>query len=156
MTPAFHGTDSVVLAIGIIGATVMPHVIYPHSALTAQRQAPDGPAERKRALRTLRVDTTLGLSLAQLINLSMLRVAAAVFHGAAGDFDGSLGSAQQGFERLVGGGAALAFAAARHQTTNFVGPNRVSARRHPPLGLPLPSRSTGRMTDNAYSGIDGY
>ncbi|MFF9036052.1 Nramp family divalent metal transporter [Streptomyces sp. NPDC014892] len=112
MTPAFHGTDSVVLAIGIIGATVMPHVIYLHSALTAQRQAPEGPAERKRALRTLRVDTTLGLSLAGLINLSMLCVAAAVFHGAAGDFDGSLGSAHQGFDRLVGGGAALAFAAA--------------------------------------------
>jgi manganese transport protein len=112
MVPAFHGTDSVVLAIGIIGATVMPHVIYLHSTLTAQRQAPKGPAERRRALRTLRVDTTLGLSLAGLINLSMLCVAAAVFHGAAGGFDGSLGSAHQGFGRIVGGGAALAFAAA--------------------------------------------
>ncbi|MFD3618818.1 Nramp family divalent metal transporter [Streptomyces sp. NPDC058676] len=58
MLPVFHGTDSVVLAIGIIGATVMPHVIYLHSALTAQRQAPEGPAERKRVLRTLRVDIT--------------------------------------------------------------------------------------------------
>lgn len=112
MLPAFHGTDSVVLAIGIIGATVMPHVIYLHSALTAQRQAPEGPAERKRALRTLRVDTTLGLSMAGLINLSMLCVAAAVFHGAAGGFDGSLTGAHEGFTRLVGGGAALAFAAA--------------------------------------------
>ncbi|WP_217238001.1 Nramp family divalent metal transporter [Streptomyces sp. AC555_RSS877] len=111
MLPLFHGTDSVVLAIGIIGATVMPHVIYLHSALTAQRQAPEGPAERKRALRTLRVDTTLGLTMAGLINLSMLCVAAAVFHGAGG-FDGSLGGAHQGFTQLVGGGAALAFAAA--------------------------------------------
>ncbi|GGN33917.1 Nramp family divalent metal transporter [Streptomyces fuscichromogenes] len=112
MLPAFHGTDSVVLAIGIIGATVMPHVIYLHSALTAQRQRPEDPAERRRVLRTLRVDTTLGLSLAGLINLSMLCVAAAVFHGTGGDFDGSLSSAHDGFGRLVGGGAALAFAAA--------------------------------------------
>lgn len=111
LLPAFHGTDSVVLAIGIIGATVMPHVIYLHSALTAQRRRPEGPAERKHALRTLRLDTSLGLSLAGLINLSMLCVAAAVFHG-VGDFDGSLGSAHQGFAQLVGGGAALAFAAA--------------------------------------------
>ncbi|MFE9445873.1 Nramp family divalent metal transporter [Streptomyces sp. NPDC006602] len=111
MLPAFHGTDSVVLAIGIIGATIMPHVIYLHSALTAQRQAPEGPAERRHALRTLRVDTTLGLTMAGLINLSMLCVAAAVFHGVGG-FDGSLGSAHQGFAQIVGGGAALAFAAA--------------------------------------------
>ncbi|MEU1518355.1 Nramp family divalent metal transporter [Streptomyces sp. NPDC005811] len=112
MVPEFRGTDSVVLAIGIIGATVMPHVIYLHSALTAQRQRPQGTTERRRALRTLRVDTVAGLSLAGLINLSMLCVAAAVFHGTAGDFDGSLGSAHEGFGRLVGGGAALAFAAA--------------------------------------------
>jgi manganese transport protein len=111
MLPAFHGTDSVVLAIGIIGATVMPHVIYLHSALTAQRRSPEGPTERKRALRTLRIDTTLGLTLAGLINLSMLCVAAAVFHGVGG-FDGSLGGAHQGFAQIVGGGAALAFAAA--------------------------------------------
>jgi manganese transport protein len=112
MMPAFAGIDSVVLAIGIIGATVMPHVIYLHSALTADRPAPDGPAERRRALRVLRADTTLGLGMAGLINLSMLCVAAAVFYGAGEGFDGSLDGAYQGFGRLVGGGAALAFAAA--------------------------------------------
>ncbi|MFG2029668.1 Nramp family divalent metal transporter [Streptomyces sp. NPDC048825] len=111
MVPAFEGTDSVVLAIGIIGATVMPHVIYLHSALTAERRAPEGPAERRRALRSLRIDTVLGLSAAGAINLSMLCVAAAAFSGSGG-FDGSLGAAHGGFERLVGGGAALAFAAA--------------------------------------------
>ncbi|WP_262495996.1 Nramp family divalent metal transporter [Nonomuraea sp. SYSU D8015] len=112
MVPTFAGIDSVVLAIGIIGATVMPHVIYLHSALTADRPAPDGPAERRRALRVLRADTTMGLSMAGLINLSMLCVAAAVFHGAGEGFDGSLEGAHQGFAQLVGGGAALAFAAA--------------------------------------------
>ncbi|MFJ9565156.1 Nramp family divalent metal transporter [Streptomyces fuscichromogenes] len=111
MVPSFAGTDSVVLAIGIIGATVMPHVIYLHSALTAERRSPRGPAERHRALRTLRADTVLGLGAAGLINLSMLCVAVAVFHG-NGAFDGHLDSVHAGFARSTGAGAALAFAVA--------------------------------------------
>lgn len=48
--PAFHGTDSVLLAAGILGATVMPHAIYLHSALTQRRVVGKTDAERKKSL----------------------------------------------------------------------------------------------------------
>ena len=47
-SPEFHGSESVLLAVGIIGATVMPHVIYLHSALTQDRIVPDSRRERPR------------------------------------------------------------------------------------------------------------
>ncbi len=79
--PGFAGTESILLATGIIGATVMPHVIYLHSALTQKRIVGRDAAEKKRDPRFERIDVVIALSLAGVINLSMMIVAAALFHG---------------------------------------------------------------------------
>ena len=74
--PGFAGTDSVLLATGILGATVMPHVIYLHSALTQNRVRPRDDDERRALLRFQRLDVTLAMGIAGLVNMSMLIIAA--------------------------------------------------------------------------------
>jgi manganese transport protein len=110
--PGFAGTDSILLATGILGATVMPHVIYLHSALTQNRIAPRDDEERRALLRFQRVDVTLAMGIAGLVNMSMLIIAASLFNSAGlADLD-SIEEAHAQFGALVGGGAALAFALA--------------------------------------------
>ncbi len=109
--PSFDGTDSVLLATGILGATVMPHVIYLHSALTQSRVHAKNDAERKSLLKYTRVDVLMAMSLAGLINMSMLIIAASLFFSGGLDID-TIEGAHKGFEELVGPGAALAFALA--------------------------------------------
>jgi manganese transport protein len=110
--PGFQGTDSLLLATGILGATVMPHVIYLHSALTQRRAATQDEDERRRLLRFQRVDVTIAMGVAGIINMSMLIIAASLFHGSgAGDVD-TIEGAHAGFGSMVGPSAALAFALA--------------------------------------------
>ena len=78
------GSQSVYLAVGIIGATVMPHAIYLHSALTKGRTPVRNEAERRRVLRFARTDVIVALGLAGLVNMAMLCVAAKLFHGTPG------------------------------------------------------------------------
>ena len=80
LVPHFDGTDSVLLAVGILGATVMPHVVYLHSALTSARIKPRDLAERRSLLRFQRLDVVLAMGLAGFINITMLVVAAELFH----------------------------------------------------------------------------
>jgi manganese transport protein len=112
LVPSFNGTDSVMLAVGIIGATVMPHVVYLHSALTQNRVRARDLKERRRILRFQRIDVVLAMGLAGMINLTMLVVAASLFHAAGDTQIDSIEGAHAGFEQLLGGGAALAFAVA--------------------------------------------
>jgi manganese transport protein len=109
--PSFDGTDSVLLATGILGATVMPHVIYLHSALTQKRIKLESDEERRELLRFNRIDVSIAMGLAGLVNMSMLIIAASLFHGSGTSVE-SIESAYNGFEVLAGGGAALAFAMA--------------------------------------------
>jgi manganese transport protein len=110
--PGFAGTESVLLATGILGATVMPHVIYLHSALTQRRIAPRDDSERRALLRFQRIDVTLAMGLAGLVNMSMLIIAASLFHSnGLGELD-SIEDAHKQFGILVGSGTALAFALA--------------------------------------------
>jgi len=81
LTPRFAGTESVFLATGILGATVMPHVIYLHSALTQQRVVGRSEAERKRIFRFELMDVVIAMGIAGAVNGSMLVVAATLFHG---------------------------------------------------------------------------
>jgi len=108
--PSFHGSDSVLLGVGIIGATVMPHVIYLHSALTQRRIVCRDDEEKREVLRFQRVDVITAMTLAGLINLSMLFVAAALFNKTGHTDVDSIQAAHTGLGELVGGGAALAFA----------------------------------------------
>jgi manganese transport protein len=110
--PGFAGTDSVLLATAILGATVMPHVIYLHSALTQDRIKPRDNAERKRLLRFQRVDVSLAMGIAGLVNMSMLVIAAALFHDHGLLELNSIEEAHAQFGLLAGGSAALAFAVA--------------------------------------------
>ncbi|MEV4346824.1 Nramp family divalent metal transporter [Actinoplanes sp. NPDC049596] len=114
LVPRLAGSDSVLLGCGIIGATVMPHVVYLHSALTKARVACRDDAERSELLRFQRLDVLIGLGAAGLINLSMLVVAASLFHDAGVPFaeGDAIQSAHNGLAAMVGGGAALAFAIA--------------------------------------------
>jgi manganese transport protein len=110
--PGFAGGDSVLLATGILGATVMPHVIYLHSALTQRRIPVHDDDDRRRLLRFQRIDVTIAMGIAGLVNMSMLIVAASLFHGAGRTGIDSIEGAHAGFQSLVGSGAALAFALA--------------------------------------------
>ena len=109
LVPRFDGTESVLLAVGILGATVMPHVVYLHSALTQRRVPAADDAERREILRFQRIDVVVAMGLAGFINVTMLVVAAALFHESGRTDVESIEGAHAGFEALLGGGAALAF-----------------------------------------------
>ena len=108
--PRFEGTDSVLLATGMLGATVMPHVIYLHGALTQGRYLRDTEVRRRSLLRSQRVDVVVAMSLAGLVNLAMLVIAAQVLHGPQ-PVD-SIEEAHAGLEAALGPAAALFFALA--------------------------------------------
>ena len=80
LVPGFDGTESVLLAVGILGATVMPHVIYLHSALTQHRVVGLTDDEKRRIFRFELVDVVVAMSIAGVINVSMLTIAASVLH----------------------------------------------------------------------------
>jgi manganese transport protein len=110
--PGFAGTDSVLLATGILGATVMPHVIYLHSALTQNRIPAHSDEERRRLLSFQRLDVTIAMGLAGLVNMSMLVIAASLFHDRGLLGLDTIEEAHTQFGALAGGSAALAFALA--------------------------------------------
>lgn len=110
LVPGFAGSESVLLAVGILGATVMPHVIYLHSALTQHRLVGATEEARRRIFRFEAVDVVLAMGLAGLINISMLVIAAAAFHARGLTEVGA--DLAQVFTQLglhVGGGADLLF-----------------------------------------------
>jgi len=110
--PSFQGGDAVLLATGILGATVMPHVIYLHSALTQERIPAEDDGERRHLLRFMRLDVLIAMALAGVVNMLMLIVAASLFHDSGLTQVDTIEGAYNGFDALVGGGAALAFAGA--------------------------------------------
>ncbi len=110
--PGFAGTESLLLATGIIGATVMPHVVYLHSALTQRRIVGRNTEERRRILRFEKVDVVIALSLAGLVNLSMMIVAAALFHTSGLTGVDTIDGAYEALGSLVSQQAATIFAIA--------------------------------------------
>lgn len=85
LIPRFDGTESVLLAASILGATIMPHAIYAHSALARDRFKPshDRP-KTKTLLRATRWDVTVAMVIAGAVNLAILLLAASVLPGVAG------------------------------------------------------------------------
>ncbi len=112
LIPHLAGSESLYLAVAIIGATVMPHAIYLHSALTQGRMPCRDDSERRRVLRFERTDVIIALGLAGVINVAMLAVAAQLFHTSGHSGIDTLQGVHAGLTQLVGGGAALAFAVA--------------------------------------------
>ena len=112
VVPDFAGSESVLLAVGIIGATVMPHVIYLHSALTQRRIVPRNDDEARLLYRYTRIDVLIAMSIAGLINISMLVVAATVFFGSGLTDVDSLEGAHRTLEPIIGGASSVLFALA--------------------------------------------
>ncbi len=109
LIPGFSGTESILLATGIIGATVMPHVVYLHSALTQRRIVGRNARERRQILRFERIDVVIAMSLAGVVNLSMMLVAAALFHGTELAGVDTIQGAYDGFKTAVSDNAATVF-----------------------------------------------
>ena len=78
--PRLDGSASLLLAVGILGATVMPHVIYLHSALTQKRVIGANPGAKLKIFKFELVDVLIAMGIAGLINMAMLIMAASVFH----------------------------------------------------------------------------
>jgi manganese transport protein len=108
LVPHLSG-GTISLAAAITGATVMPHVVYLHSALQKDRVKATDSAERRTLLTWNRRDCFIGLGLAGLINLAMLCVAAALFHRPGLTGVTELGPVYARLGEVAGGGAALAF-----------------------------------------------
>jgi manganese transport protein len=110
VTPRFSGTESVLLATGILGATVMPHVIYLHSALTQNRIVTHEPEQLRRLFRFEVVDVVLAMGIAGLVNVAMLVMAASTFHEKGLQDIASIEEAHRTLEPLLGPAAATVFA----------------------------------------------
>src|SRR3954452_19125832 len=110
--PQFSGSESLLLAVGILGATVMPHVIYLHSALLQNRIVPRNDDEARRLYKYTRIDVVIAMSLAGLVNMAMLVVAAYVFFGTGLLSVPSLEPAQRTLEPILGTASSALFALA--------------------------------------------
>jgi len=111
LVPGFDSSGQLVLAVGIVGATVMPHAIYAHSALTAGRSRGVGRPGRARLLAFQRTEVIGALTIAGLVNLAMLLIAARALGSGTGEGVDGLEAAHAGLGQLAGGAVALAFAA---------------------------------------------
>jgi manganese transport protein len=109
VVPGFEGSESVLLAAGILGATVMPHVVYLHSALTQHRITGATEDERRRIQRFERLDVVIAMSIAGVVNISMLAIAAAVFFGSGIE---SIEDAYASFDTELGTAAGVMFGVA--------------------------------------------
>ncbi len=100
------------LAVGILGATVMPHVIYLHSALMQNRIVPGNDEEAVRLFRYTRIDVVIAMTIAGLINMAMLVMAASTFYESGLLDVDSLEGAHKTLEPLLGGASSTLFALA--------------------------------------------
>ena len=110
--PQFQGSESIVLAVGILGATVMPHVIYLHSSLTQSRIVPNSENEARMLFRYTRIDVVIAMTIAGLINIAMLVMAASTFFKSGLHNVASIEGAHKTLQPLLGNAAATIFAIA--------------------------------------------
>jgi len=108
--PQFEGAESVLLATGILGATVMPHVIFLHSSLTQGRIIVRDPVQLRRLFHFELVDVLVAMGLAGLINAAMLIMAASTFFNSGMSHIGTIEKAHHMLEPLLGRAAGWIFA----------------------------------------------
>ena len=100
------------IAVGILGATVMPHNLYLHSSIVQTRQYEETPAGKREAVHFAFIDSTLALSFALFINAAILIIAAATFHTSGHSAVGEIQDAYKLLTPLLGAGASSVFALA--------------------------------------------
>ena len=110
VTPRFSGAESVLLATGIIGATVMPHAIFLHSALTQGRIVVKDPLRLRRLFRFEIADVLIAMGVASLVNAAMLIMAASTFHATGLTHIASIEEAHRTLQPLLGNAAQVVFA----------------------------------------------
>jgi manganese transport protein len=103
---------SILLSVGIIGATVMPHALYLHSSLMQKRIVPRAEGEARRIFRRTIPDVVIAMGLAGLVNIAMLYMAAATFHAHGQNGIADLSTAYRTLAPLLGGAASIIFAVA--------------------------------------------
>jgi len=108
--PQFAGTESVLLATGILGATVMPHVIFLHSALTQDRIVVRDAARMRRLFHFELIDVAIGMGIAGLVNAAMLIMAASTFYANGLHEVGSIEDAHRTLTPLLGEASSVVFA----------------------------------------------
>ncbi|MBB2900917.1 manganese transport protein [Kineococcus radiotolerans] len=108
LVPRFEGSETVLLAASMLGATVMPHAVYLHSAMARDHHGTVTPALTRRVLGATRVDVVAALVVAGLVNISMLLLAASALRGVEGT--DTLEGAHAAVEANLGTGAALLLA----------------------------------------------
>ncbi|MEA2780512.1 MAG: manganese transport protein [Rhodospirillaceae bacterium] len=109
VVPWLGGPDSVLLATGIVGATVMPHVIYLHSSLTQNRISPLQPGDRAKLVRFSNLDVVVALGVAGLVNIAMMCMAATAFHDGTHNAVADIAGAYRTLGPLLGDAAAGVF-----------------------------------------------
>ncbi|QEM69854.1 divalent metal cation transporter [Geobacter sp. FeAm09] len=109
VVPQFAGTESVLLASGILGATVMPHAIFLHSALTQGRIVVRDPKRLKSLYRFEIADVVIAMGMASFVNIAMLVMAAATFHTTGHTAVGTIEEAYRTLEPLLGSWAKWIF-----------------------------------------------
>jgi manganese transport protein len=110
VVPWLGGTQSILFSVGIIGATVMPHVIYLHSSLTQQRIIPRSEKEARRIFRLSIPDIVIAMGLAGLVNMAMLYMAASTFFAHGQNNVADINTAYQTLTPLLGPAASTIFA----------------------------------------------
>ncbi len=108
VTPQMPDAGALTIAVGIIGATVMPHAIYLHSGLTQHRAAVRNDAERRRVLHFSNVEVVLALAVAGMVNIAMVMMAASAFHQGNADV-AEIETAYHTLTPLLGAAAAGVF-----------------------------------------------
>ncbi len=106
--PILPDADALTIAVGIVGATIMPHAIYLHSGLTQNRVRVDDDVAKRRLLRFSNREVVFALALAGLVNMAMLIMAAAAFHNGHSDV-AEIETAYQTLTPILGGAAAAVF-----------------------------------------------
>jgi manganese transport protein len=112
VVPQFVGQESVLLATGILGATVMPHVIFLHSSLTQKRIVVRTPTKLRRLFKYEVADVVIAMGVAGMINAAMLMMAASTFHTSGLTSVGTIQEAHQTLEPLLGKASGVFFALA--------------------------------------------
>jgi manganese transport protein len=110
VVPQFQGVSSILMATGILGATVMPHAIFLHSALTQDRIAVKNPEQQRRLFRFEILDVLIAMGLASLINMAMLIMAASTFFNKGMSHVATIQDAYQTLQPLLGPAAGAIFA----------------------------------------------